>query len=149
MFYFKKILQLDEKCCIIRCIDLNYIGGFMINIICLLFPALFSVFLLERLLSKRFCLHNFLFIFVTNTLAINIISIFFFYSFSGETVMRLSQNTGVRTTHTVAYLAMSTVVAFVGVFIETLYFNRFRVGLKDQPKENNVTTSDDEKSGKE
>jgi|GEM_PF-4287325 len=121
----------------------------MINIICLLFPALFSVFTLERLLGKKLSLHNFLFIFVTNTLAINIVSIFFFYSFTGDVVMQLWQEGGIRATHSCFYMGLSVVVALLGVLVEVLYFNRLRIGFKDHSKDNKSGTSDKKDADKE
>ena len=110
----------------------------MINIICLVFPALFSVFALERLLSKKLYLRNFLFIFVTNTIFINLSTFICIYCFTDYRTVILSENGGVRISHSFAFLLMSVVVALLLVVFESLYYNRLRISFGENKKDKSV-----------
>ena len=55
----------------------------MVELICFVFPALFSVFALERLLAKTLKLRNFLMVFVTNTILVNLLGLFIMFCLSG------------------------------------------------------------------
>ena len=103
----------------------------MLQIICLLFPALFSVFALERLLGKKLINRNFAFVFVANTLIINIVSFFLIYVLSGSATMTLTPNGAIRVSYALSYLVISCVVAILVVFVERLYFYRFRIKISD------------------
>ena len=106
----------------------------MINIICLVFPALFSVFALERLLSKKLYLRNFIFVFVTNTIFINLSTFICIYCFTDYRTVILAENGGVRISHSFAFLLMSVVVALLLVVFESLYYNRLRIGFGENKK---------------
>ena len=106
----------------------------MIEIVCLLFPALFSVFALERLLGKSLYLRNFLFVFVTNTLIINISSLFSVYVLSGSSTMPLSTVSGIKLSYSVAFLVISSVITCLLVLLERFYFYRLRIHISEQKK---------------
>lgn len=107
----------------------------MIQIICLLFPALFSVFALERLLGKKLNKGNFAFVFVTNTLIINIVSFFLIYVLSGSATMTLSTNGAIRVSYALAYLVIACLTTLLTVFLERLYFYRFRINISEIPSD--------------
>lgn len=107
----------------------------MINIICLVFPALFSVFALERLLSKKLYLRNFLFVFVTNTIFINLSTFICIYCFTDYRTVILAENGGVRISHSFAFLLISVVVSLLLVTFESLYYNRLRIAFGDSKKD--------------
>lgn len=115
----------------------------MIEIICLLFPALFSVFALERLLGKSLCLRNFLFVFVTNTLIINIASLFSVYVLSGSATMPLSTANGIKLSYSSAFLVISSVITCLLVLLERFYFYRLRIHISDQKKNDPAAKSND------
>ena len=115
----------------------------MIEIICLIFPALFSVFALERLLGKRLCLRNFLFVFVTNTIIVNLISLFLIYVLSGSATMPLSTVNGIKLSYSSAYLVISSVITCIVVFAERFYFHRLRIHVSDT--KTNSENSDSQK----
>ena len=118
----------------------------MIEIICLLFPALFSVFALERLLGKSLYVRNFLFVFVTNTLIINIASLFSIYVLAGAATMPLSTANGIKLSYSTAFLVVSSVITCILVLVERFYFSRLRIHISDQKKtEPNKQVNDDEK----
>lgn len=109
----------------------------MIEIICFIFPALFSVFALERLLSKRLCLRNFLFVFVTNAILVNIVSLFIIYILSGTATMPITIANGIKVSYSLSYLCISFVITCVFVLVERFYFYRLRIKVtdnKDKPK---------------
>ncbi len=114
----------------------------MIEIICLLFPALFSVFALERLLGKSLCVRNFLFVFVTNTLIINIVSLFSIYVLSGAATMPLSTVNGIKLSYSSAFLVISSIVTCLLVLVERFYFYRLRIHVSDQKKNENSQKAD-------
>lgn len=114
----------------------------MIEIICLLFPALFSVFALERLLGKSLCVRNFLFVFVTNTLIINIVSLFSIYVLSGAATMPLSTVNGIKLSYSSAFLVISSIVTCLLVLVERFYFYRLRIHISDQKKNENSQKAD-------
>ena len=117
----------------------------MIEIICLLFPALFSVFALERLLAKKLSLRNFAFVFVTNTIIVNVKSLFITYCVAGTASMPLSTSNGIRLTYSVIYLVISMIVTAILVCVERFYFYRLRISVSDSPKtkdENNNSGED-------
>ncbi len=116
---------------------------YMIEIICLLFPALFSVFSLERLLGKSLCLRNFLFVFVTNTLIINIATLFSVYVLSGAATMPLSTVNGIKLSYSSAFLVVSSVITCLLVLVERFYFYRLRIHISDQKKNESIEKSDD------
>lgn len=113
----------------------------MINIICLVFPALFSVFALERLLSKKLYLRNFIFVFVTNTIFINLSTFICIYCFTEYRTVILAENGGVRISHSFAFLLMSVVVALLLVVFESLYYNRLRIGFGENKKDTSLEQS--------
>ena len=115
----------------------------MIEIICLLFPALFSVFALERLLEKSLCVRNFLFVFVTNTLIINIAALFSVYVLSGSATMPLSTVNGIKLSYSSAFLVVSSVITCLLVLVERFYFYRLRIHISDQKKNENTEKSND------
>jgi Ni/Fe-hydrogenase subunit HybB-like protein len=118
----------------------------MIEIICLIFPSLFSVFALERLLGKSLCVRNFLFVFVTNTLIINIVSLFSIYVLSGAATMPLSTVNGIKLSYSSAFLVISSIVTCLLVLVERFYFYRLRIHVSDQKKNDNIQkTLDNEK----
>ncbi len=117
----------------------------MVEIICLLFPPLFSVFALERLLEKRLYLRNFLFVFITNSLIVNIVSLFLIYVLSGSATMPLSTANGIKLSYSSAYLVISSVIACLLVFIERFYFYRLRIHVSDTKRR--VEKSDDKDNG--
>lgn len=114
----------------------------MIEIICLIFPALFSVFALERLLGKSLCVRNFLFVFVTNTLIINIAALFSIYVLSGGATMPLSTVNGIKLSYSAAFLAISSVITCILVLIERFYFYRLRIHISDQKKNDTAKNTD-------
>ena len=114
----------------------------MIEIICLPFPALFSVFALERLLGKSLCVRNFLFVFVTNTLIINIVSLFSIYVLSGAATMPLSTVNGIKLSYSSAFLVISSIVTCLLVLVERFYFYRLRIHISDQKKNENSQKAD-------
>ena len=106
----------------------------MINIICLVFPALFSVFALERLLSKKLYIKNFIFVFVANTIFINLTTFVCIFCFTDYRTVNLIENNGFRVSHTFAFLLISTVIALLLVIFESLYYNRLRISFGDNNK---------------
>ena len=115
----------------------------MIEIICLVFPAFFSVFALERLLGKSLCIRNFLFVFVTNTLIINIASLFSIYVLSGSATMPLSTTNGIKLSYSSAFLVISSIITCILVLIERFYFYRLRIHIADQKKNDPPVKSND------
>ncbi len=111
----------------------------MIEIVCIFFPALFSTFALERLLKKRLCLRNFLMVFVTNTICINIVGLFFMFCFSPKAVMPMTTNSGLNLKYSFIYLTLVSVIAIIAVIIERFYFYRLRIGVVDNTNENKET----------
>lgn len=115
----------------------------MIEIICLIFPALFSVFALERLLGKSLCVRNFLFVFVTNTLIINIAALFSIYVLSGAATMPLSTVNGIKLSYSSAFLVISSVITSLLVLVERFYFYRLRIHVSEQKKNDIAKKTDD------
>ena len=107
----------------------------MINIICLIFPAIFSVFALERLLAKKLYLRNFIFVFVSNTIVINLFTFICIYCFTDYRTVILAENGGVRISHSFAFLLISVVAALLLVTFESLYYNRLRISFGENKKD--------------
>ena len=114
----------------------------MIDIICLVFPAIFSVFALERLLSKKLYLRNFIFVFVANTILINLSTFVCVFCFTDYRTVNLIENNGFRVSHTFAFLLISTVIALFLVTFESLYYNRLRISFGDSKKDVNNEKSE-------
>jgi len=106
-------------------------GVNMAEIICLLFPALFSVYILERLISKKLSLRNFVFVFVTNTILINVIGFFLMFCLSSNASMTITDVNGIHVHFSLLYILISTVAALGVAFVERFYFDRFRIYVID------------------
>lgn len=104
----------------------------MVEIICFLFPAAFSVFALERLLAKKLNLRNFLMVFVTNTLAINLVGLFVMFCITSAKTFSLSTKEGISINLALVYLTITSVLAVICVLVERFYFYRLRIGVKDR-----------------
>lgn len=115
----------------------------MLELICLFFPALFSVFALERLLGKKLNLRNFLFVFVTNTMACNISAFALLFAMSKPTILFITSSTGINIKHSLFYLGASLFVAFLIILFERFYFYRLRIGFSDIKKEEAKKAEDD------
>ena len=75
----------------------------MIELICFFFPAALSVFALERLLAKKLNLRNFLMVFVTNTLLINIVGLFIMFCITSAKTFSVSTKDGISINLTLVY----------------------------------------------
>ncbi len=109
----------------------------MVEIICFLFPAAFSVFALERLLAKKLNLRNFLMVFVTNTLIINLVGLFVMFCVTSAKTLSLTTQNGVSINLALVYLTITSVLSVICVLVERFYFYRLRIGVKDR---NNADT---------
>lgn len=107
----------------------------MVELICFVFPALFSVFALERLLTKTLKLRNFLMVFVTNTILINLLGLFIMFCLSGAKVMPFSVAAGININFTLVYLTITFVLSVILVILERFYFYRLRIGIHDKAPE--------------
>lgn len=114
----------------------------MIEFVCVFFPALFSVFALERLLSKKLNLRNFAMVFVTNTICINIVGLFVMFCVSGTSVMPLSTENGLNINYSLVYLTVTSVVSIFVVLAERFYFYTLRIGVTDDKKKSNNDKAD-------
>ena len=84
-----------------------------------------------RLLAKKLSNRNFALVFVANTLIINIISFFLIYVLSGSATMTLSPAGTVRVSYALSFLVIASVVTALVVFLERLYFYRFRIKISE------------------
>ena len=108
----------------------------MVELICLVFPALFSAFSLERLIKKKLNIKNFLFVFVTNVLIINLFSILLVYIFSGIEYFPLTTQPSLKTLYILLYLFISLIVTVATVLLERLYFYRLRIEFSENKNSN-------------
>ena len=119
----------------------------MAEFICFVFPAVFSVFALERLLGKKLSLRNFLFVYVTNSIIVNIIGMFLIYVFSGSATMPISISNGIKISYSLSYLLITSICACAVVLVERFYFYRLRIAVSEHKKEKADSSS--RKSDKE
>ena len=116
----------------------------MIYLVFLTFPALFSVFALERFTAKKFNLHNFFFIFVTNTVLTNFFSFLLIYWLTEYRTVILIENGGFKVSHCFGYLLVAICVSVAITLGEAYYHKTLRINMKDI--ENVDKNSNDEKN---
>ena len=105
-------------------------------------PCSLSVFALERLLGKKLCLRNFLFVFVTNSIIVNIIGMFLIYVFSGSATMPISIANGIKLSYSLSYLLITALCACGVVLAERFYFYRLRIAVSEPKKDKSEGTND-------
>lgn len=99
----------------------------MLEFICLFFPPILSVFLMEQLCKKNFSIRNTIYLFATNTLSINFIVFAIKYFLLHTAVVPLSTETGMTVNSAFKYLIMAIPLAVLIAIIMTYLYHHFRI----------------------
>ena len=110
----------------------------VIEIICFLFPAIFTAFALENLMETKFTLKDYIKIYSLNTLIINLFSMFLLVCFSGSSKLIIYADKGVNLYYTLAYLGLTAVVSAAVIFVESLHFSRIKISVIDSKNQKNT-----------
>lgn len=117
----------------------------LIQFICFFFPALFSVFALEKIMRTNFTLKDYLFSYSLNTVLINVLTVFLVLCFTGSSRIAFVNEKGLSLYYTLAYFGLSIFITAVITFAESLYFSKLNVYVDEADKETEKTETEDNK----
>lgn len=103
----------------------------MLEFICLFFPAVLSVFIMEQLCKKHFSFRNTIYLFVTNTLFINVIIFAIKFFLLDTSNVPLSSESGMTVNSAFKYLIMAIPLSFITAAAMTFFYHRFRIRCID------------------